>query len=114
MFYSYRRNKSEIEKELFLEGEMCELYEIVPGFYNKALIYKSKNANLAGKFNYYLMSYDTVVAKVLGEKTLIVNDWYSSTTSRHINDFIGRFGIHAKSKKELEKGLALVGDFYIA
>ncbi|MEX0597376.1 MAG: hypothetical protein WD512_12855 [Candidatus Paceibacterota bacterium] len=50
-----------------------------------------------------LQSYDTVVAEYNHkENKMIVNGWYSKTTSSHINSFLDYYGFDTCTKKELE------------
>ena len=56
------------------------------------------------------MSYSTIVAEITdgiatedGRPSVKVNGWYSSTTARHINDFLYQHGFDTMSKKEMEQ-----------
>lgn len=50
-----------------------------------------------------LKSYDTIVAEIDRETNMLtINGWYSSTTARHINAFLHRYGYDDLSKKEMQ------------
>lgn len=78
-------------------------YDHSKSFYKKAKVYRDDKGHLL------LMSYSTIVAEITdgiatedGRSTVKVNGWYSSTTSRHINDFLYQHGFKTMSKKEME------------
>lgn len=80
-------------------------YDRQKSFYGKARIFR----NDAGSI--FLMSYSTIVAEVQdatitedGRHHAIVYDWYSNTTSRHVNEFLRQHGFNAMNKKEMEGG----------
>lgn len=89
---------------------MTYLYDLEPrhdrrkSFYGKAKVYKDDKGHLL------LMSYSTIVAEITdgiatedGRSTVKVNGWYSTTTARHINDFLYQHGFKTMSKKEMEE-----------
>ena len=69
-------------------------YDSRASFYKKAKIIKYNNA-------LYLQSYSTIVAKI-DNGEVVVNGWYSTTTARHINEFLQQNGFEKMSKKEME------------
>ena len=88
---------------------MDYLYDLQPqydsrkSFYGKAKVYKDDKGHLI------LKSYGTEVAKITdgiatedGQPKVEVYGWYSSTTARHINDFLYQHGFDTMSKKEME------------
>lgn len=64
-------------------------------FYKKAKILKYNDV-------LYLQSYETIVAKI-EDKTPFVFGWYSTTTARHINEFLKQNNFEAMTKKEMQK-----------
>lgn len=89
---------------------MDYLYDLEPqydrrkSFYGKAKVYKDDKGHLL------LMSYSTIVAEITdgiatedGRPTVKVNGWYSTTTARHINDFLYQYGFKTMTKKEMEQ-----------
>lgn len=85
------------------------LYELKPQYDRAKSFYKKANVYRDNKGNILLMSYTTIVAKITdevltGERKLIINGWYSMTTSRHINEFAQQYGFSKRSKKEMERG----------
>ena len=89
---------------------MKYLYDLQPqydsrkSFYGKAKVYRDDAGHLL------LMSYSTIVAEITdeiatedGQSKVKVNGWYSSTTARHINDFLYQHGFGTMSKKEMEE-----------
>lgn len=75
-------------------GYLQSIYDRRKDFYKKAII-KEYNSII------YLQSYNTIVAKIESGKA-VVNGWYSSTTARHINEFLLQNGFEKMSKKEME------------
>lgn len=86
------------------------LYNLTPqydsrkSFYGKAKVYRDDKGHIL------LMSYSTIVAEITdaiasedGKPHVKVNGWYSSTTARHINDFLYQYGFKTMSKKEMEQ-----------
>lgn len=49
-----------------------------------------------------LQSYNTIVAEIKNGKAKIFG-WYSSTTTRHIKEFLQQFGFKIGTKTQLEK-----------
>lgn len=93
---TFKRNKRDIIKEFYKEGTNYILVKNFEGHYNKALMYQDKeNSN-----HYILVSYNTIVAELKGNK-YIVYGYYSETTTRHINTFLEHFGIKTLSKREI-------------
>ena len=92
----------EINEEEYYEvkenGELVEYlqarYDSRASFYKKAKVLKYNGAT-------YLQSYNTIVAKIENGKA-IVNGWYSSTTARHINEFLYQNGFDKMTKKQME------------
>ena len=85
------------------------LYDLEPqydsrkSFYGKAKVYRDNDGHLL------LKSYETIVAEITdgmatadGKPTVNVYGWYSSTTARHINDFLYQHGFNTMSKKEMD------------
>lgn len=70
-------------------------YDSRKSFYKKASILIYNGA-------LYLLSYDTIVAKIENGKA-VVNGWYSQTTARHINEFLLQNGFEKMSEKEMEE-----------
>lgn len=92
-------------------GQFEYLYELKPqfdsakSFYHKANIYRNDKGSI------FLMSYETIVAEIqdatitdMGKSKAIVYDWYSMTTSRHVNEFLRQNGFVTLNKKEMEGG----------
>lgn len=75
----------------YLEAE----FDSCLSFYKKAKILKYNDI-------LYLQSYETIVAKI-ENNAAVVNDWYSTTTARHINEFLLQNGFNKMSKKEMKK-----------
>lgn len=95
----YKRNKRDVKKYIKFNGRYFELFEILPGYYNKAIIYKEIE-----KENYFLLSYETIVAEYKDEK-MILYGYYSQTTAKHINTFLHINGYKSMSKKEIENNI---------
>lgn len=54
----YKRNKRDIKKYIKYDGRYFEMFEILPEYYNKAIIYKELE-----KENYILLSYETILQR---------------------------------------------------
>ena len=87
------------------------LYELQPQFDSAKSFYHKANVYRNDKGSIFLMSYETIVAEIkdatvtdTGEKQVIVHGWYSTTTARHINEFLQQNGFNKMSKKEMERG----------
>lgn len=94
---TYKRNKRNIRESIEYNGNIYKQIENIDGFYNKAIIYQDiKNSN-----NYFLLSYETIVAEYNG-KYFNIFGYYSATTARHLNYFFEKFGFKKLSKKEIE------------
>ena len=85
------------------------LYELQPQYDSRKSFYKKANVYRDDKGHLLLMSYSTIVAEITdgmatedGNPSVKVNGWYSSTTARHINDFLYQHGFKAMCKKEME------------
>lgn len=80
------------------KGEFVEYlqarFDSRDSFYKKAKVLEYNGAT-------YLQSYDIIVAKIENGKA-IVNGWYSSTTARHINEFLYQNGFDKMTKKQME------------
>lgn len=94
---AYKRNKRDIRELIEYDGNIYKQIENIDGFYNKAIIYQDiENSN-----NYFLLSYETIVAEYNGEHFNIFG-YFSPTTARHLNYFFQKFGFKQLSKKEIE------------
>lgn len=83
--------------------ELTPIYDRAKSFYKKANVYRDDNGNLL------LMSYTTIVAKIIdaimtedNEAKVEVYGYYSKTTARHINEFLKQNGFKTMSKKQME------------
>lgn len=94
---TFKRNKRDIVKEFEKDGTNYILVKNFQEHYNKALIYQDNN----NSSHYILISYNTIVAELKGNK-YIIHGYYSLTTARHIDTFLRYFGIKSLSKKEIE------------
>lgn len=95
---TFKRNKKDIIKEFTNAGNNYILTKNFKEHYNKALMYQNTN-----NINHYiLISYNTIVAEINGDK-FIIYGYYSPTTARHINSFLNYWSIKGMSKKEIEK-----------
>jgi hypothetical protein len=84
-------------------SELKTNYESRASFHGKALILDCGNI-------IKLQSYDTIVAEYNNkDNTLKVNGWFSTTTARHINEFLVYFGFDAITKEEMEEKPVLRG-----
>lgn len=93
---TFKRNKRDIIENFENEGNNYILTNNLGGFYNKALIYQ----NYLDSCNHVLVSYNTIVAEIKGDK-FIIYGYYSKTTATHINAFLNFFGLKTLSKKEI-------------
>ena len=71
----------------------------------KANVYRNNKGKI------FLKSYETIVAEITdktmttsGKDELKVYDWYSNTTTRHVNEFALQYGFSKMNKKEMERG----------
>ena len=78
-------------------------YELKPQYYNAKSFYGKAKVYNNEKGEIFLKSYETTVAEI-SEGKLIIYDWYSATTSKHINEFAQQHGFSKKSKKEMLEG----------
>lgn len=70
-----------IEEKYFI-GYLENIFDCRKSFYKKAKIYKKDNM-------LYLKSYNTIVCAIdLQNKKYYIEDYFSDTTSRHVNDFL--------------------------
>lgn len=79
-----------------MKEELKAIYDRRKSFYKKAYVITENDGTLK------LISYTTEVATVKNGK-LHINGFYSTTTLRHIREFIEQNGFKNGSKKELEK-----------
>ena len=65
-------------------------------FYGKAVLVKEGDVTK-------LRSYSTIVAEFNHKTNKVkINGWYSSTTARHINEFLNYFGFDKMTKQQME------------
>jgi len=81
---------------------LATIYDSRKSFGNKAILTDELKPKTIS-----LISYETVVAELKGNK-MKVNGYYSSATSRHINEFLLQNGFNKLTKKEMEKEPELV------
>lgn len=93
---TFKRNKRDIIEEFSNNGNDYILVKNFKEHYNKALMYQNQKNHR----NYVLVSYNTIVAEIFGNK-FIIYGYYSETTKRHINTFLNWFGLTSFSKKEI-------------
>lgn len=76
------------------------IYELTPGGYDRAKSFYGKAKVIEKDGETLLQSYDITVCKI-DKSGEFVRMWegYSATTMRHINAFIGMFGISGGGKK---------------
>lgn len=86
------------------------LYYLQPKYDSRKSFYKKAKVYRDGMGRLLLMSYCTIVAIITdgilaedGHPTVEIKGWYSSTTARHINDFLYQHGFPTMSKKEMER-----------
>lgn len=80
-----------------METELQAIHDSRASFYGKAIVIND------GMFS-QLRSYDTIVAEYNHELNEVkVNGWYSSTTARHINEFLQQLGFDKMTKVEMEE-----------
>ena len=87
------------------------LHELKPQFDTQKSFYKKANVYRNDKGKIFLKSYETIVAEITdktmttsGQDELRVYDWYSNTTTRHVNEFAQQYGFSKMNKKEMERG----------
>lgn len=76
--------------------ELEPLFAHVKSFYSKAHVIEYLDDVLA------LQSYNTIVAVISPEGNLIIRDYYSPTTSRHIKEFALQFAEDYSPSKPLK------------
>lgn len=77
--------------------ELCPYYDSAKSFYGKAKVIEIEN-------DVFLMSYDMIVAFFNRDtKVAKVIGTYSTTTLRHIKEFLKQSGFKAETKKQIEK-----------
>jgi len=80
-----------------MEYYLCTRYDRRLSFYGKALVREEGEDKT-------LLSYLTPVCKIQGGKVLLLDKWdYSSTTLRHVKEFLLQHGFKAESKKQIDK-----------
>ena len=62
-------------------------------FYGKAIVIERDNGDVE------LKSYDTIVARIRNGKFYRLWNDYSATTMRHINAFVGAYGVDGGGKR---------------
>lgn len=75
--------------------ELFPKYDARKSFYGKARIIEHENGDKD------LISYTTTVASIKNN-ILYVYGWFSTTTARHINEFLQQNGFNPMTKKEME------------
>ena len=75
--------------------ELKPMYDKRKSFYSKAIVIEENDTKT-------LLSYETMVAEIQGEKACVF-DTYSTTTLRHIKEFLLQNGFKAINKKQIEK-----------
>lgn len=75
--------------------ELEPIYSNVKSFYNKAKVLR-ENGTIK------LQSYNIIVAEISNGKAKIFG-FYSSTTTRHIKEFLKQMGFEVGTKSKLEK-----------
>ena len=82
---------------------MKNLYELTPRYDSSQSFYKKAFVSI-GEGKKSLWSYGTLVAEVDTEEgRATVFDTYSSTTLRHIKEFLKQEGFKADTKAQIEK-----------
>lgn len=77
------------------EFELTPIYDAGKSFYGKAIIIQTQN-------KLQLKSYNTIVAEYSDGKVEVFGD-YSTTTLRHIKEFLKQNGFNAETKKQILK-----------
>lgn len=78
-------------------AELYPYYDSAKSFYGKARIVEIEN-------DVFLVSYETIVAFFNRDTKIVkVVDTFSSTTLRHIKEFLKQNGFKAETKKQIEK-----------
>lgn len=75
--------------------ELTPVYDRRKSFYKKAWVLESEGVK-------QLLSYQTIVAEIRNGKAEVFGT-HSSTTLRHIKDFLYQNGFEMGTKKEIEK-----------
>ena len=81
-------------------NQKCELtarFDSRKSFYGKAVELYYEDGTIE------LRSYSTIVAKIIPGGTAEVFGWYSSTTSRHIKEFLKQHGFKAENTAQILK-----------
>ncbi len=76
--------------------ELKPIYDRAKSFYKKAFICRNEDGTIT------LVSYTTTVATIKDGKLHIIG-FFSTTTLRHIKEFVEQMGFKGGSKAELEK-----------
>ena len=79
-----------------IKVQLMPVYENVKSYYGKATIIHHSN-------KIQLQSYDTIVCELTESGKAVIFGTYSSTTLRHIKEFLRQYGYKVGTKKELEK-----------
>ena len=83
-----------------IKGDVKNIYKLSVRYGNCQSFYGKAHIIVTDK-GQYLKSYDTIVAKIENNKPTVFG-WYSSTTGRHINEFLQQNGFNKMTKKEME------------
>ena len=78
-----------------------QIYDLRPQFDPRASFYNKARVEVKGEEK-KLVSYNTHVATIKGDKAE-VKGTYSTTTLRHIKEFLLQNGFKAENKKQIEK-----------
>jgi len=78
-----------------METDLRTEYDNRASFYGKAKVIIEGNKTI-------LISYNTQVAFIENGKA-VLNGWFSTTTGRHIKEFLLQNGFKAESKKQMLK-----------
>ena len=81
---------------------MKTIYDLIPVFDSRKSFYGKAKVIIMESGEIILQSYDTFVASIKDRKVTI-KGFYSTTTLRHIKEFLKQNGFEVGSKKELEK-----------
>lgn len=89
------------EQEAYNVKEYGELIEYLQARFDSRDSFYKKAKVIEYNGIIYLQSYQTIVAKIENGE-IYVRGWYSSTTARHINEFLLQNGFQKMTKKEME------------
>jgi len=85
------------------EKQLIPKYDNRNSFYGKAIIKKEDNKVLLYSYNTLVAIYDH------NNNTMTIKGWFSSTTARHINEFLQQYGFDELTTKEMEKSQLIEG-----